>query len=632
MKLFSTIGSIAILVSFVISAQVSFQPSGKTLTLGGNSYYVPPSPVSQFRLDEEIEWPINSATKAVTGKLIPFSVVSTSDPVFTEDTFEATLQAWAAKDDVWNVSFLTGVYILFNGSHSSPAVSLSSVQKKYAIDLLLLSESYPTGFSLTKPLPSGPYFLEHSTGNIFEAYRLYNDENQAFLYGTIPDGSGGYEVLSVKIPGAATETIGVPSRLYFTPTSEKPLAGLRVAVKDIYDVQGLRTGCGSRAYWALHPPKEQMAPAVQRLLAGGLVLVGKTKTSQFANGEVATGDWVDLHAPYNPRGDGYQDGSSSSTGSGTAMAAYPWLDYAIGTDTGGSMRGPAGVNGVFGNRPSHGAVSLECVMPLSLALDTAGIFSRDAKSWATVGHWWYQNFTSYAQFPKTILFPIDSFGSSFLNDPPAAGTTAVIFDTFITRLESFLGTIRTEINLTAMWTETKPAGVSASLNELVNLTYSILISTDQTSLVADPFMHDYAAANGGRKPFIDPVPLSRWTYGWSLPAGAYDEAIANKTIFMDWFASQVVKGGPPDTCSESILIYPQSSGRTTYRNAYKGPPSIPFGFSSMRIAVLAETPDMVVPVGETPYNSTVTGKTEYLPVTLSFVAAKGCVSRYPTLE
>lgn len=186
MKLFSTIGSIAILVSFGISAQVSFQPSGKTLTLGGNSYYVPPSPVSQFRLDEEIEWPINSATKAVTGKLIPFSVVSTSDPVFTEDTFEATLQAWAAKDDVWNVSFLTGmmlaafvilrdlrgvrtgVYILFNGSHSSPDVSLSSVQKKYAIDLLLLSESYPTGFSLTKPLPSGPYFLEHSTGNIFE--------------------------------------------------------------------------------------------------------------------------------------------------------------------------------------------------------------------------------------------------------------------------------------------------------------------------------------------------------------------------------------------------------------------------------------------------------------------------------
>ena len=58
------------------------------------------------------------------------------------------------------------------------------------------------------------------------------------------------------------------------------------------------------------------------------------------------------------------------------------------------MRGPAGANGVFGNRPSHGAVSLDDVMPLSPPLDTAGVFARDANMWAAVGHWWYQNFTS----------------------------------------------------------------------------------------------------------------------------------------------------------------------------------------------------------------------------------------------
>ena len=186
----------------------------------------------------------------------------------------------------------------------------------------------------------------------------------------------------------------MPSRLYFTPTAKKPLAGMRLAVKDIYDIQGLRTGCGNRAFFQLYPEKNRTAPAIQRLLDGGMVLVGKSKTSQFANGETATDDWVDLHAPYNPRGDGYQDGSSSSTGSGTAVAAYPWLDFAVGSDTGGSMRGPAGVNGVFGNRPSHGAVVLDDVMPLSPELDTAGIFSRDAKLWATAGNWWYDNFTS----------------------------------------------------------------------------------------------------------------------------------------------------------------------------------------------------------------------------------------------
>ena len=420
------------------------------------------------------------------------------------------------------------------------------------------------------------------------AFRLYNDENQSFVYGTISDGSGGFQVLSAKIPGAATESVGVPSRLYFTPTAEKPLAGMRLAVKDIYDIKGLRTGCGNRAFWQLYPPKNASAPAIQRLLDGGMVLVGKTKTSQFANGETATGDWVDIHAPYNPRGDGYQDGSSSSTGSGTAVAAYPWLDFAVGSDTGGSMRGPAGVNGVFGNRPSHGAVALDNVMPLSPELDTAGIFSRDAKLWATAGHWWYQNFTSvscrtcsahrldmlmltvsqFSQFPKKILFPTDFFGSSYLTTPPSAGSTDETFNTFITKLEGFLNTTRTEMSVAADWNATKPANVSSpTLQTLLSTTYADLITLDQIELVADPFIADFGAANGGRMPFINPAPLARWGYGRALPAGRKEEALTNKTIFMDWFSSSVVLPDP-SSCSDSILLYPQSAGRTNYRNRY----------------------------------------------------------------
>jgi Asp-tRNA(Asn)/Glu-tRNA(Gln) amidotransferase A subunit family amidase len=212
------------------------------------------------------------------------------------------------------------------------------------------------------------------------------------LYGTIPDGKGGYTQLPAHINGAATQSIAVPSRLYFNASALKPLAGKRIAVKDIFDVAGTKTGCGNRAFYDLYPPKTKTAPAIQRLIDGGAIVVCKTFPSQFANGETATDDWVDYHSPYNPRGDGYQDGSSSSTGSGVAVAAYDWLDYAVGSDTGGSMRGPAGANGVYGNRPSHGAVSLDDVMPLSPELDTAGIFSRDAKSWKVAGDWWYQDY------------------------------------------------------------------------------------------------------------------------------------------------------------------------------------------------------------------------------------------------
>ncbi|GBE81057.1 predicted protein [Sparassis crispa] len=608
--------------SVAAAVQVPLSLSGSTLILGGVSYFVPPSPVSKFEADGLTE----RITKKLGRNLIPFSILPTSLVHFDENAFAETLSGWATQDDVWSMPFLTGVYITFNGSHSSPSISsgVIAAQEKYGVDFILYSTRYAGGLDPSQPLPSGPYFLEPLTGNIYEAYRLYNDEQQSFLYGTVPDKNGSFQVLPAKIPGAATETIAVPSRLYFSPTAEKPFAGFRLAVKDIYDVQGLRTGCGNRAYFNLYPPKNRTAPALQRLLDAGIVLVGKAKTSQFANGEVATDDWVDLHAPYNPRGDGYQDGSSSSTGPGTSMAAYPWLDFAIGSDTGGSMRGPAGANGLYGNRPSHGAVSTDDVMPLSPELDTLGIFSRDAKSWAAVGHWWYENFTSYSQYPQTILFPVDAFGGSYLSQPPAAGTTAATFNTFIGKLEKFLGTQRTEMNLTALWTETKPSNISASLREMLNTTYPILIASDQTSLLADPFLADYAAANGGRKPFIDPAPLTRWEYGWSLPAEAHDEAVVNKTVFMSWFTNEVVKGGNSDTCSDSVFLYPQSSGATNYRNAYSGPPSTPFGFSSGRIAVLAETPDMVVPIGEAPYNSTITGQTEYLPVTLSFISAKNC--------
>ncbi|PCH35594.1 amidase signature enzyme [Wolfiporia cocos MD-104 SS10] len=542
---------------------------------------------------------------APVNRLIPISVMRITDAIFNDTTFEMIVEDWTSRDDVWSEAFLTGQFSIWDLYTISDTTFATDDGDTYGNNML----------------PSGPYFLDPLSGNIFQAYRLYEDEYQAFVYGTVPSDDGSYEILSAKIHGAATETIGVPSRLYFTPTVKKPLAGLRLAVKDIYDVKGLRTGCGSRAYWSLYPPKERTAPAVQRLLDAGLVLVGKAKTSQFANREVATGDWVDYHAPYNPRGDGYQDGSSSSTGSGAAVAAYPWLDFAIGSDTGGSMRGPAGVDGVFGNRPSLGAVSLDGVVPVSPEFDTAGIFARDAKLWSAVGRWWYQDLVS---FPTKLLFPVDVWETSYIENPPVKNTTAETFNSFIQKLESFLNVERTEMNLTKLWSETKPASAPATLNDLLNGTYPPVIARDQATLLAEPFFADYAAVNSGRKPFVDPTPLSRWEYGWSLSADMHDEAIANKTLFEDWFTGTVLPADSPRSCSESIMIYPQSSGETVYRNQYLRPPVLPYGFSSGRIAVFAGVPDMVVPVGEAPYTSKITGKTEYLPVTVSFVIAKGC--------
>lgn len=142
-------------------------------------------------------------------------------------------------------------------------------------------------------IPAGPYFMSAKTGNVYQAYRLYSDENEAFTEALKPNTDGSYSVLSAAVSGDDTITIGVPSRLYYTKTAAKPLAGVRLGIKDIYDINGVKTGCGNRAYYDLYPARSETAPAVQRLIDAGAVIVGKMKTSQFANGETPTADWVD---------------------------------------------------------------------------------------------------------------------------------------------------------------------------------------------------------------------------------------------------------------------------------------------------------------------------------------------------
>lgn len=120
--------------------------------------------------------------------------------------------------------------------------------------------------------------------------------------------------------------------------------------------------------------------------------------------------------------------SGSSSGSGAGIAAYDWLDIAVGSDTGGSMRGPAGAQGLFGNRPSEGAISLDDVIPLCSGLDTAGVFARSAHTWSNVVHAWYESFDrNYSSFPKTLLYPTSSFTAEVLAAPMLQSLSASLW-------------------------------------------------------------------------------------------------------------------------------------------------------------------------------------------------------------
>ena len=129
-----------------------------------------------------------------------------------------------------------------------------------------------------------------------------------------------------------TLAIAVPSRLRYVTTSSKPLAGLRIAVKDIFQVSGIRTSICNRAYHKLYPAAKETAGCVELLTAAGAVVVGTTKLASFAATEEPL-ECIDFQAPWNPRADGYQSPAGSSSGSGAAIASYPWLDIAIGSDS-----------------------------------------------------------------------------------------------------------------------------------------------------------------------------------------------------------------------------------------------------------------------------------------------------------
>ncbi len=163
--------------------------------------------------------------------------------------------------------------------------------------------------------------------------------------------------------------------------AEGPLRGMTFAAKDIFDIEGHVTGCGNPDWLATHAPAAATAPVVQHLVDAGADMVGKTITDELAfslNGENAHyGTPLNSAAPDRIPG-------GSSCGSASAVAGRA-VDFALGSDTGGSVRAPASYCGLFGLRPTHGAVSLKGVMPLAPSFDTVGWFARSADLLAQVG-------------------------------------------------------------------------------------------------------------------------------------------------------------------------------------------------------------------------------------------------------
>jgi len=162
---------------------------------------------------------------------------------------------------------------------------------------------------------------------------------------------------------------------------EGPLAGLTFAAKDLFDIAGFVTGAGNPDWLRTHKPATISAPAVQSVVDAGATLVGKTHMDEIAfsiNGENAH-----YGTPVNPRAPARIPGGSSS-GSASVVAGGV-VDFALGSDTGGSVRIPASYCGIYGFRPTQGRILLTGVVPLAPSFDTVGWFADKADMLERVG-------------------------------------------------------------------------------------------------------------------------------------------------------------------------------------------------------------------------------------------------------
>jgi amidase len=185
------------------------------------------------------------------------------------------------------------------------------------------------------------------------------------------------------------------------------LAGLSAVVKDMYDIAGERTGCGSPEWLATHPPAARNCPPVQKILDAGATIIGKTVCDEYFYS--VSGANAHYGTPVNIRAPGRLPGGSSA---GSAAACGAGLcDFALGSDTGGSVRVPASFNGIYGLRPTHERIEHSGVADMAPSFDVPGWFAATPGVFRKVGAVLLDNRGVAAQINRVVVLE-DAFAQA----------------------------------------------------------------------------------------------------------------------------------------------------------------------------------------------------------------------------
>lgn len=415
-----------------------------------------------------------------------------------------------------------------------------------------------------------------------------------------------YQTLGVAVPSRLAE----PRLAHRDDANKHDLSQMRFAVKDVYLLQGLKTSLCNKDYYRLYPAAKATATVVQRLVDAGGQIVGLTKLSSMIAREEPL-EAVDFQTAFNPRGDGYQSPAGSSSGSAAAVASYDWLDFALGTDTSGSGRRPALVNGVYQFRPSHSDDFLDGLVPTFHRFDSPCVFGRSLTILESVLEVWFgrkeMSLVSCGQ-PLNVIYPTDQFLDM------DSDQTRLLKD-FLADMTTHLGARVNEISIHEKWREEPPEGVSEDLAEFLK---GVIVRAYYYSFYhtmggfRDGFPKKY-----GRSPYVIPFVRERWDAGASVTNEEHEAAVRKLDVYRAWLLQHIFQ--PKST----LMVLPIAKVEPNYRDIMAHSPAILPDTDQLYLPPILGSPDIVIPIGEVEYHSRITGNPDFLPVAINLVAAPG---------
>ncbi|XP_010506209.1 PREDICTED: outer envelope protein 64, chloroplastic [Camelina sativa] len=280
------------------------------------------------------------------------------------------------------------------------------------------------------------------------------------------------------------------------PKAPHPLTGLTFAVSDLFDITGYVTGFGHPDWVRTHEAASSTCPVVSILVEGGATCVGKTVVDELAFS--ISGENKHYDSPTNPAAPSRIPGGACS-GAAVAVATKA-VDFALGIDTAGGVRVPAGYCGVLGFKSSHGTISNTGIIPASSSLDSVGWFARDPITLHRVGHVLLQLPFATQRNPRQIILADDCF--QLLKIPVDRITQVVIksaeklFGRQLLKHQNFENYIETKVPSLKEFARTKA---------VAKVPTSRLLANAMLLLQRHEFLQNHGDWINTVKPAIDPV-------------------------------------------------------------------------------------------------------------------------------